>query len=120
MAKEIFRNSSCISCIHAVSMRKTEAYCDELDKYISCSSASTCELYYAFRKRKFDTINGYMIKSYQTDDYRTEKQWLKSGYVLKKGAEGILMYSSPKAAQIDKDNLTTYYSISEVERINND
>ena len=119
MAKEKLRTASCTECRHKTSVKNDirQVYCDICEEYISNKTSERCIYYQCYKDKSDIVINGHKVKQYQTKEYMTINQWKKAGYKIKRNAQGVLMYSSEVSAKKYPDNLITYYSREEVEKI---
>ncbi len=90
----------CVHCLGATGMdrngfRFQKRKCALTDRWGRMDKARYC--YFFENKRKTsstDAINGYKVRKDQIEDYRTERQWNESGYSIKDGEKGQLMYAS--------------------------
>ena len=63
-----------------------------------------------------EKVNGFMVRSKQTEDYRTRNQWERAGFEPKQGVQGTEMYATRFAAE-NHSKTYIYYLPEEVEEI---
>lgn len=110
----------CVHCIGAAGMdrngfRFQKRKCDLTDRWGRMDKAQYCNFFESKRKiSSTDEINGYKVRKDQIEDYRTERQWNDSGYIVKEGEKGKLMYSSRFSA-MNRGRVFEYFLPDQVE-----
>ena len=101
----ILRTLPCYHCIHCMAVDNMvrgsfqKRKCELTKKWGRMDKAYYCK---SFENRKLTSadseIHGYRVRKDQIEDYRTERQWNDSGYSVREGEKGRLMYASRTAA----------------------
>ncbi len=124
---EILRTIPCNKCSHSTSernikkgqndVRYKESYCDVFKVWLKMITSYKCPY---FEDMRIDDdiryINGYSIRNERKEDFRTQKQWEKAGFLVKPNEKGQEMYASYSAFKKDPDNRIIYYLPEQVER----
>ena len=104
-SEEMLRTLPCYHCIHCVDKddmvrgRFQKRKCDLTNRWGRMNKANYCNCFENMQKKSSETeINGYRVRKDQLEDYRTECQWNDSGYIVKEGEKGKVMYASRVSA----------------------
>lgn len=117
------RTVNCTRCEHCKDwLTRLEGHkidkrlCEITKRYGSVALGRYCKLFEDIRKTSNLTeYNGFLVRKYQVEDYRTRKQWEKAGYQLKSDAVGKEMYAQIGAALANSQHRYIYYLPHEVE-----
>ena len=120
-SEDMLRTLPCYHCIHCVDSddmvggRFQKRKCDLTNRWGRMDKANYCNYFENMQKESSDTeINGYRVRKDQIEDYRTERQWNNSGYIVKEGEKGKLMYASRFSA-MKRGRVFEYFLPDQVE-----
>ena len=121
----VLRTLPCYHCVHCSDQRKlkynrfTERKCKLTNRWGSMNRAFYCNKFENTQIESSDyRYNGFLVRKDQIEDYRTERQWSESGFIVKPGEVGTEMYAT-RDAGIHNSKRFIYFLPEQVKKTNN-